>query len=113
VRYVHQIRGFVSPTDDILVKATIHSIRRELGTAPSQKAALTAKMIGAMLDTCDSTLLGCRDRALIALGFAAALRRSELVAVQAADRTETERRGPPWQFRMATSCCLSRPSRTG
>jgi len=91
VRYVHLIGGHASPTDSILVKAAVRGIRRELGTAPAQKTALTAKMIGAMLDSCDSSLLGCRDRALIALGFAAALRRSELVAVQVADLTTTER----------------------
>jgi integrase len=89
--YVHQISGHASPTDDILVKATIRGIRRKTGTAPAQKTALTAKMIGRLLDTCDGTLLGCRDRALLALGFAGALRRSELVAVQVSDLTATER----------------------
>ena len=46
VRYVHQISGHASPTDDILVKATIRGIRRKMGTASTQKTALTAKMIG-------------------------------------------------------------------
>jgi integrase len=91
VRYVHQIRGFASPTDDILVKATVRGIRRKTGVAPAQKTALTATMIGRLLDTCEDSLLGRRDRALIALGFAGALRRSELVSVQVADLTDTER----------------------
>ena len=91
VRYVHQIGGHASPTDAILVKATVRGIRRSIGTAPAQKTALTAKMVGKLLDTCDDSLLGRRDRALLALGFAGALRRSELVAVQVADLTDTER----------------------
>ena len=35
----------MSPTDDILVKATIRGIRRKTGTAPAQKTALVAKSI--------------------------------------------------------------------
>jgi integrase len=38
-----------------------------------------------MLDACPATLKGKRDRALLALGFAMAARRSELVALQAED----------------------------
>jgi integrase len=51
---------------------------------------VVALAIGAMLDTCDATLPGRRDRALIAIGFAAALRRSELVAIQVTDLADTE-----------------------
>jgi integrase len=91
VRYVHQISGHASPTDAMLVKATIRGIRRTLGAAPTQKAALVAKQIGLMLDTCDGSLLANRDRALLALGFAAALRRSELVALQVEDLTFVDR----------------------
>jgi integrase len=42
-----------------------------------------------MLATCQSDLRGLRDRALLAFGFASALRRSELVALQVEDLTET------------------------
>jgi integrase len=42
-----------------------------------------------MLEKCPATLMGKRDRALIALGFAGAFRRSELVALEVADLTET------------------------
>lgn len=91
VRYVHLIGGHTSPSNSILVKATVRGIRRELGVSPTQKTALTAKMLGKLLDTCDDFLLGRRDRALLALGFAAALRRSELVAVRVDDLTDTER----------------------
>jgi integrase len=38
-----------------------------------------------MAASCDDTLIGRRDRALLLLGFAAALRRSELVALAVAD----------------------------
>lgn len=41
-----------------------------------------------MLALCPDTLAGKRDRALLALGFAGALRRSELVALKVADLVE-------------------------
>lgn len=37
----------------------------------------------------ESSLIGLRDRALLLIGFAAALRRSELVALDISDITET------------------------
>src|SRR6516225_2677315 len=66
-----------------------NGVRRALGTAPKRKAAATADRIRAMLDECDTTtMLGIRDRAILALGFAGAFRRSELVALTVADLTE-------------------------
>jgi integrase len=41
-----------------------------------------------MLRLCPNTLAGKRDRALLALGFAGAFRRSELVALEVEDLTE-------------------------
>jgi integrase len=45
-------------------------------------------VIGEMLRLCPPTLAGQRDRALLALGFAGAFRRSELVALHVADLVE-------------------------
>lgn len=42
-----------------------------------------------MLDSCPATLAGKRDKALLALGFAGAFRRSELVALTVADLEES------------------------
>jgi integrase len=41
-----------------------------------------------IVDSCPGTLKGKRDRALLSLGFAAALRRSELVALKVGDLVE-------------------------
>ena len=41
-----------------------------------------------MLDACPDTLIGKRDRALLAFGFAGAFRRAELVALEVADLVE-------------------------
>ena len=41
-----------------------------------------------MLAACPTTLIGLRDRALLAVGFAGAFRRSELLALAVADLLE-------------------------
>jgi site-specific recombinase XerD len=68
----------------------MRGIRRTLGSARVRKApAVAAKMLG-MVATAPEKLAGLRDRALLLLGFAGAFRRSELVALDVADITETE-----------------------
>ena len=61
-----------------------------MGTAPIRKAPITAERVRAMAAAAPETLAGLRDRALLLLGFAAALRRSELVALNVEDLEETE-----------------------
>jgi integrase len=57
---------------------------------PARKAAaLTVEMLRQLLATCDDSARGRRDRALLLLGFAGALRRSELVALQVEDVVPT------------------------
>jgi site-specific recombinase XerD len=89
INHRHKLAGHEPPTNGEGVKATLRGIRRTLGTAPDQKAAITANTLRSMLDLCPNTLRGHRDRALLALGFAGAFRRSELCALQLSDLTET------------------------
>jgi site-specific recombinase XerD len=85
IRYAHKLKGFEPPTNSEGVKTLLRGIRRKLGCAPHQKAPATAKAISAITAKIPATLVGKRDRALLLLGFAAALRRSELVALNVAD----------------------------
>jgi site-specific recombinase XerD len=89
VRYAHRLAGHESPTNAETVRATLRGIRRTMGTAPIRKAPITAEQVRAMAAAAPDTLAGLRDRALILLGFAAALRRSELVALNVEDLEET------------------------
>ena len=66
----------------------MRGVRRTIGTVQKRKAAATVDLVRAMLDACPDTMIGLRDRALLALGFAGAFRRSELVALQVSDLTE-------------------------
>src|ERR1700712_5447187 len=81
IRYAHKLAGHLDPTDNEAVHAAVKGIRRRIGTASNQKAAVTAAILAAMLMRIPDTLTGKRDRALLALGFAGAFRRSELVGL--------------------------------
>lgn len=88
IRYAHKLAGHEPPTNAETVKAVMRGIRRTIGAAPDRKAACTAGRLSAMLACIPATLAGKRDRALLALGFAGAFRRSELVALTVADLIE-------------------------
>jgi site-specific recombinase XerD len=90
IRYAHKLAGHPVPTDDERVKATMRGIRRSLGTAPRKKTPATAERIIAMALAAGDDLKGLRDRALLLIGFAGALRRSELVALNLEDLDESE-----------------------
>jgi integrase len=90
IRYAHKLAGKESPTAAESVKATVRGIRRALGTAPTCKTPVTADSILAMVSGAGTGPKGLRDRALALLGFAGALRRSELVALDVSDLQETE-----------------------
>lgn len=85
IRYFHRSGGHEPPTNAEGVKAVLRGIRRKIGAAPNRKAPATAEAIAAMIDELPETLAGIRDRALLLVGFAAALRRSELVAIAVPD----------------------------
>ena len=86
IGYAHKLKGFDAPGSAEPVRAVFRGIRRRIGTAVTQKAPATARAIAAMLDQVPpSRLTGIRDRALLLIGFAAALRRSELVDLKVND----------------------------
>jgi site-specific recombinase XerD len=88
ISYAHKLMKAPDPTGDEEVRAVMKGIRRRVGIAPKQKAAATADILTALLMRTPDTLTGKRDRALLALGFAGAFRRSELVALNVEDLRE-------------------------
>ena len=62
----------------------MRGIRRKIGLRNTGKLPATADIIGQMMAACPDTTIGLRDAALLGIDFAA-LRRSELVAIEVAD----------------------------
>lgn len=73
------------PTGHAAVRAVAAGARRQLGTAQRKARPLTPTELGRMSAALGDTLSDLRDRALLLLGFAAALRRREIVALYIED----------------------------
>ena len=84
----HRAAGRDSPTKEEAVRLVRRGVRRTLGTAQRQVRPVTVPDLRTMLEGLATDRAGCRDRALLLLGFAGALRRSELVGLDVADITE-------------------------
>lgn len=81
ISVAHRDLGFDNPADHGMVRRTLTGIRRQLGTVQQQKTALLVGDLRTIVTPLGDTLLDIRDRALLLLGFSAALRRSELVTL--------------------------------
>lgn len=89
IRAVHRAAGFEPPTAHAGVAVTMEGIRRELGTAQRRAAPVAVDELRLMVDALPDGLVSIRDRALLVVGMAGALRRSELVALDVSDVAET------------------------
>ncbi|GIM44522.1 integrase [Collibacillus ludicampi] len=81
----HQSAGYKSPTRNEKVRELWNGIKRTHGTAQQAKKAAVIDDVRRMVDTLGDTTLDIRDRALLLIGFAGALRRSELVTLNVED----------------------------
>lgn len=75
-------RGLTLDRRDRHIATVLAGIRNSHGQPPRQKAAILPEELLAMLETCDrATLRGLRDRAMLLIGFAGGLRRSEITGL--------------------------------
>jgi integrase len=74
-------RGEPLDTSDRHIATVLAGIRRAHGRPPAQKQAIFADELLAMMATLELDLRGLRDRAILAIGFAGGLRRSEIVGL--------------------------------
>lgn len=91
----HQLRGLNNPCQDAKVRELLSKTRRaygKRGALPQKKDALTKAPLMAMLETCDASLKGQRDRALLLFAWATGGRRRSEVA--AADMKSLRKTGP-------------------
>lgn len=92
ISVAHQEAGHESPTRATKVKLLLRRARvAKANDRPNKKAAITKDILHAILNTCDDTLHGVRDRALLCLGFASGgRRRSEIANIQIEDLQKIE-----------------------
>lgn len=87
IQYHHRIAGHESPCGPEL-RTLLSGARRTLGQEPDQKDAIAVGELRRMVEAIDAgTPIGARDRALLLFGFASALRRSNLAALELRDLT--------------------------
>lgn len=86
---VHQLKKLPNPCDAPAVRHLLARARRaavKRGERPHKKTAITKAELTAMVATCDGSLQGLRDRALLYFAFASGgRRRSEVAAATVAD----------------------------
>lgn len=85
ISQAHRIAGQDTPTGSAKVRLVMAGIRRMKGTAQTGKTPILVDDLRRMLAGLPKNLLGVRDRVLLLIGFCGAFRRSELVALDAAD----------------------------
>ena len=92
--------GKPSPTNHPVVRATLKGLARLRGSSSRKVDALREYHIEAMLRSCPSTLIGIRNSAIIAVGFAGALRRSEIcnLTVEDVEFLDSEESGEDRMF---------------
>ena len=87
ISQLHQAAELHSPSRIGEAKQSLRGVKRTRGTRPSKKMPLLVADLRAISASLDDSAAAVRDRALLVVGFAAALRRSELVALDVQDIT--------------------------
>lgn len=91
----HRLKRLTNPCELPAVRTVLSRARRasvKRGERPTKKTAITKVELEAMLATCDESLEGIRDRALLCFGFSSGGRRRSEIA--AADMRDLRRIGP-------------------
>lgn len=85
IAVTHRMAGHPMDTRHPAIRDVLRGLRRAKGVAQDHAEALTVPLLRRLLATCGDRLIDRRDRALLLVGFGAALRRSELVGLAVDD----------------------------
>jgi site-specific recombinase XerD len=88
IGYMHRLADQPNPTHHSDVMVAKEEIFRRIGVAKTKKSPAISDLVVAMALSCDGSLRGLRDRAILLLGFAGGFPRSELVALDVVDIQE-------------------------
>jgi integrase len=87
IRDWHRASGLTAPTDDERVRIALTRAQWHQRRAPAHTVPLDATELASLLSSIPLSLVGMRDRAMLLVGYAAALRPSELVSLDVSDLT--------------------------
>ncbi|MEY8839016.1 tyrosine-type recombinase/integrase [Cribrihabitans sp. XS_ASV171] len=104
-------RGFTLDRNNRHIATVLAGIRRRHARPPVQKAAILAEDILAMVATLPHDLRGLRDRAILLLGYAGGLRRSEITGLDMAKDDTPESGG--WVEVFEAGALLTLNAKTG
>lgn len=105
-------RGLHLERRDRHIATVLAGIRNSHAAPPRQKEAILPEDLRAMLDSCNpGTLRGLRDRAMLLIGFAGGLRRSELTGLDRGREETTDGRG--WVEILPDGLLLTLRGKTG
>jgi site-specific recombinase XerD len=85
ISQTHLRAGYPSPRVDETFRQVMKGIRRSIGVRPKKKRPVLVADLRALIAATGAGIKAARDRALLALGFAGAFRRSELVGLDIGD----------------------------
>ncbi len=104
-------RGFTLDRKNRHIATVLAGIKRKHARPPAQKEAILADDILAMVATLPFDLRGLRDRAMLLLGYAGGLRRSEIVSIDVHKDDTSDSGG--WVEIFAMGALLTLNAKTG
>ena len=107
----YQQRGLTLDRKDRHIASVLAGIRRKHARPPLQKEAILPEEILAMAATLPFDLRGLRDRAILLLGYAGGLRRSEIVSLDVGREDTPDSRG--WIEILKPGALLTLNAKTG
>lgn len=120
ISQAHQVAGQPNPRYAPQVREVLKGLRRTVVAPIVKKAALSPGQLRAMLRKVAPGMRGTRDRAMLLIGFAGGLRRSELAALDVSDvrfvpegvvvrlrRSKTDQEGKGVQLAILTGSALA------
>ncbi|PYD46937.1 tyrosine-type recombinase/integrase [Novacetimonas pomaceti] len=83
---MHRFNNLPWKVSDPVIRAALHdALQAAQSPVAAEPEILTAAQLRVMVERCDASARGLRDRCLLIFGFAGALRRSELVGLMVED----------------------------
>lgn len=85
IKQAHNYAGHPLDKNDNVIKDTLKAIKNTIGTSQVRKSPIVIDDLRKMVQSCDDSLIGKRNRALLLIGFGGAFRRSELASLKMED----------------------------